>query len=295
MAASFVRSFVLLAVMASLSSITEAGLAASYLAAPVPVPVSAAYTIPTQGVLRTAYNQVVGRSYAPSFVPVASSLAYAAAPVVAPVVKAVPTVYAAPPQLVAGPVLKTVRPYALEAPLTYAAPTVVRAAVAPAPVFAPSVLSTRLAPLPAVGVAPALTPALAPAPAAPLPGVIDARSATPASPATPANVQRAFVEAFGSPEGIRLVGGAFEGAPTNVEIARAAPGGQGEAGQQGRSANPAPAPSTPENVGVQQQIPFNEYGLPVSAGASRYLNLSSRFMESFSRKLFYAPPGVSIG
>uniref|UniRef100_A0A182WLC7 Calphotin-like n=1 Tax=Anopheles minimus TaxID=112268 RepID=A0A182WLC7_9DIPT len=266
MAASFVRSFLLLAVTSSLSTMTEAGLAASYLAPSVAIPVAAAYTVPTQGVLRTAYNQVDGRSYAPSFVPVASSLAYAAAPVVAPVVRAVPTVYASPPQLVTGPVLKTVRPYAVEAPLTYAAPTVVRAAS----VFTPSVLSTRLVPLPTVGVAPALTPALAPAPAASLPGVIDARSVAPAAPASPTTVQRAFVTAFGSPEGIRLVGGAFEGASTNVEIARAAPGGQGDVGQQGRSANsaPAPVPATQENVAVQQQTPFNEYGLPVSAGAS---------------------------
>ncbi|XP_052898668.1 calphotin-like [Anopheles moucheti] len=276
MAVSFVRSFVLLAVMSICSTVTEAGLVgAPYLAAPVTVPVAAAYTIPSQGVLRTAYNQVVGRSYAPSFVPVASSLAYAAAPVVAPVVKAVPTVYAAPPQLVAGPVLKTVRP--VETPLTYAAPTVaafapaVRAVAAPASVFTPSVLSTRLAPLPAVGVAPALTPALASTPAASLPGVVDARSAAPAPSATPAaTAQRAFVTAFGSPAGIQLVGigSAFEGAPTNVEIARAAPGGQGEGTQPERSASPAASASgTPENFGVQQQIPFNEYGLPVPTGA----------------------------
>ncbi|XP_053666144.1 calphotin-like [Anopheles marshallii] len=275
MAVSFVRSFALLAMMSISCSVTTAGLiAAPYLAAPVTVPVAAAYTIPSQGVLRTAYNQVVGRSYAPSFVPVASSLAYAAAPVVAPVVKAVPTVFAAPPQLVAGPVLKTVRP--VETPLTYAAPAVaafapaVRAVAAPAPVFTPPVLSTRLAPLPAVGVALGLTPALASAPAASLPGVFDARSAAPAPSATPGStVQRAFVTAFGSPAGIQLVGvgSAFEGASTNVEIARAAPGGQGDGAQQERSASPAaPASGTPENFGVQQQTPFSEYGLPVPAG-----------------------------
>uniref|UniRef100_A0A182YEF5 Uncharacterized protein n=1 Tax=Anopheles stephensi TaxID=30069 RepID=A0A182YEF5_ANOST len=278
MAVSFVRSLFLLTVATTLSTVTEAGLASTYLAAPVAVPVAAAYTVPAQGVLRTAYSQVVGRSYAPSFVPVASSLAYAAAPVAAPVVKAVPTVYAAPPQLVAGPVLKTVRPYAVEAPLAYAAPAVaavapaVRAAAVPAPFFTPSVVSTRLAPLPAVGVAPALSPALASAPAPSLPGVIDARSAMPAPAAAPAPLQRSFVTAFGSQAGIRLVAGgsAFEGAPTNVEIARAAPGGQEEAVQQGRSANPAAAaqaPAAPENFGVQQQTPFNEYGLPVAAGA----------------------------
>ncbi|XP_050075320.1 cuticle protein 16.5-like [Anopheles maculipalpis] len=279
MAVMFVRALVLLTVACMLSGIAEAGLASTYLAAPVAVPVATAYTVPTQGVLRTAYNQVVGRSYAPSFVPVASSLAYAAAPLAAPVVKAVPTVYAAPPQLVAGPVLKTVRPYAVEAPLAYAAPAVaavapvVRAAAVPAPFFTPSVLSTRLAPLPAVGVAPAISPAIPSAPAPSLPGVIDARSATPVASAAPAPIQRSFVTAFGSQAGIRLVAGgaAFEGASTNVEIARAAPGGQDDAAQQGaRSANPAaaaaPAPATQENFGVQQQTPFNEYGLPVPAG-----------------------------
>uniref|UniRef100_A0A182SZ56 Calphotin-like n=1 Tax=Anopheles maculatus TaxID=74869 RepID=A0A182SZ56_9DIPT len=278
MAVSFVRSLFLLTVAITLSTVTEAGLASTYLAtAPVAVPLAAAYTVPTQGVLRTAYSQVVGRSYAPSFVPVASSLAYAAAPVAAPVVKAVPTVYAAPPQLVAGPVLKTVRPYAVEAPVTYAAPAVaavapaVRAAAVPAPFFTPSVLSTRLAPLPTVGVAPALSPAVPSAPAPALPGVFDARSApVPAASTVPAAAQRAFVTAFGSQAGIRLVAGgaAFEGASTNVEIARAAPGGQEDAAQQGRSANPAaaaPAPATPENFGVQQQTPFNEYGLPAGA------------------------------
>uniref|UniRef100_A0A182R4J1 Calphotin-like n=1 Tax=Anopheles funestus TaxID=62324 RepID=A0A182R4J1_ANOFN len=274
---SLLRSFILLAVTFMLSTITEAGLAAGpYLAAPLAVPVAATYNVPSQGVLRTAYSQLVGRSYAPSFVPVASSLAYAAtSPLLAPVVKAVPTVYAAPPQLVAGPVLKTVRPYAVETPLTYAAPAVAAvapvvrtAAAVPAPVFSPSVLSTRLAPLPAVGVAPALNPALASTPAASLPGVIDARTANPTPSGTPATIQQAFVTAFGSQEGIRLVGAvgsAFEGAPTNVEIARAAPDGQDDAAQQGRLANPAPA--TPENFGVQQQTPFNEYGLPVPAGA----------------------------
>nr|XP_049461335.1 calphotin-like [Anopheles coluzzii] len=327
-----------------LCSSTEAGHAASYLAAPVAAPLAysvAAPIVPAQGVLRTAYSQVVGRSYAPSFVPVSTSLAYAAAPVAAPVVKAVPTVYAAAPvaapvvkavptvyaaapvaapivkaavptayaaapvaapivkaavptvyaaapQLVAGPVLKTVRPYAVETPVAYAAPAfaapAIRAAV-PAPVFAPSVLSTRLAPaVPAVGVAPELAPAVgAPAPANSLPGVFDARAAAPASRAAADNFQRAFVTAFGSTEGIRLLGvaggQAFEGAPTNVEIARAAPGGQEGGAQQGRSSSPgtvptgrAASPNGPENFGVQQPqqqqpTPFNEYGLPVAAGA----------------------------
>ncbi|EAL39918.3 AGAP005786-PA [Anopheles gambiae str. PEST] len=337
-------SVVLLLLAAMLCSSTEAGHAASYLAAPVAAPLAysvAAPIVPAQGVLRTAYSQVVGRSYAPSFVPVSTSLAYAAAPVAAPVVKAVPTVYAAAPvaapvvkavptvyaaapvaapivkaavptayaaapvaapivkaavptvyaaapQLVAGPVLKTVRPYAVETPVAYAAPAfaapAVRAAV-PAPVFAPSVLSTRLAPaVPAVGVAPELAPAVgAPAPANSLPGVFDARAAAPASRAAADNFQRAFVTAFGSTEGIRLLGvaggQAFEGAPTNVEIARAAPGGQEGGAQQGRSSSPgtvptgrAASPNGPENFGVQQPqqqqpTPFNEYGLPVAAGA----------------------------
>uniref|UniRef100_A0A8W7P4V1 Calphotin-like n=1 Tax=Anopheles coluzzii TaxID=1518534 RepID=A0A8W7P4V1_ANOCL len=257
---------VVLLLVAMLCSSTEAGHAASYLAAPVAAPLAysvAAPIVPAQGVLRTAYSQVVGRSYAPSFVPVSTSLAYAAAPVAAPVVKAVPTVYAAAPvaapvvkavptvyaapvaapivkaavptayaaapvaapivkaavptvyaaapQLVAGPVLKTVRPYAVETPVAYAAPTfaapAVRAAV-PAPVFAPSVLSTRLAPaVPAVGVAPELAPAVgAPAPANSLPGVFDARAAAPATRTAADNFQRAFVTAFGSTEGIRLLG-----------------------------------------------------------------------------------------
>ncbi|XP_556443.4 calphotin [Anopheles gambiae] len=337
-------SVVLLLLAAMLCSSTEAGHAASYLAAPVAAPLAysvAAPIVPAQGVLRTAYSQVVGRSYAPSFVPVSTSLAYAAAPVAAPVVKAVPTVYAAAPvaapvvkavptvyaaapvaapivkaavptayaaapvaapivkaavptvyaaapQLVAGPVLKTVRPYAVETPVAYAAPAfaapAVRAAV-PAPVFAPSVLSTRLAPaVPAVGVAPELASAVgAPVPANSLPGVFDARAAAPASRAAADNFQRAFVTAFGSTEGIRLLGvaggQAFEGAPTNVEIARAAPGGQEGGAQQGRSSSPGTvptgrvaSPNGPENFGVQQPqqqqpTPFNEYGLPVAAGA----------------------------
>uniref|UniRef100_A0A182PW27 DUF4794 domain-containing protein n=1 Tax=Anopheles epiroticus TaxID=199890 RepID=A0A182PW27_9DIPT len=179
MALSFISSISLLLVASVLCSSTEAGLAASYLAAP---PVAAAYTVaapivPAQGVLRTAYSQVVGPDS--------------------------------------------------------------------------------------------------------LPGVFDARNA--AAPSAATTLQRAFVTAFGSPEGIRLVGvgagQAFEGAPTNVEIARAAPGGQMEgAAQQGRSAaTPATGrtvPSGPENFGVQQQqqpqqqpTPFNEYGLPVAAGA----------------------------
>ncbi|XP_053676775.1 nematocyst expressed protein 3-like [Anopheles nili] len=269
--------FVLVAVVVLFgSTAVEAGLGAPLVAAPLAAPVvtAAAYTLPTQGVLRTAYNQVVGRSYAPSFVPLATSLAYTAPapPVVAPVVRALPTVYAAAPQLVAGPVLKTVRTYAaplaVESPvaaLTYAAPAVapvVRAASVPVPAFAPSVYAARLAPaLPAVGVAPAQA----------TPGVIEARAA-PAPVPAPAPAQRAFVTAFGSPDGIQLVGGsnpAFEGpalagVPSNVDIARAAPGGQ--PGQPaGRSAAPAPVAPTPETFGVPQQTPFNEYGLPVSA------------------------------
>uniref|UniRef100_A0A182NJD0 Uncharacterized protein n=1 Tax=Anopheles dirus TaxID=7168 RepID=A0A182NJD0_9DIPT len=257
MAALFGRSLFVLA--CALVAGSEAGLAASYLAAPVAATYAAPIVPVAQGVLRSAYSQVVGRSYAPSFVPVATSLAYAAAPVV----KAVPTVYAAPQQLVVGPVQKTVRPYAVAAPLSYAAP-----AVAPAAVYAPSVLSTRLAPLqPAVGVAPALAPA-APA-ASPLPAVFDARAVA----AAPANVQRAFVTAFGSPQGIRLVGGAgtaYEGVATNVEVARAAPAGPDGVVAGGRSATPegAPAASTPETFGVPPQTPFTEYGLPAPGAAA---------------------------
>ncbi|XP_058123506.1 angiomotin-like [Anopheles ziemanni] len=284
MAASFGRTFLQVAVLVAgvLCTGTEAGFAAAPLvAAPVATTYLAAapapVVFPAQGVLRSAYSQVVGRSYAPSsFVPVATSLAYAAPPVVAPVVRAVPTAYVAP-QLVAGPVLKTVAaPSAVAvplaprfaAPLPVAAPApvapVVRTAAVPAaiaPAFAPSaVLASRVAPFPAP-----VAPAPAPAPAASLPGVIEARDAS--APAARTG-QTTFLTAFGSPEGIRL---GFEGtslagvASTSVESARAAPAPNPQNTASGRgAATPAQAASNQETFGVPQPAPFPEYGLPAS-------------------------------
>ncbi|KFB48567.1 AGAP005786-PA-like protein [Anopheles sinensis] len=286
MAASFGRTFLQVAVLVAgvLCTGTEAGFAASpLLAAPVATTYLAAapapVVFPAQGVLRSAYSQVVGRSYAPtSFVPVATSLAYAAPPVVAPVARAVPTAYVAP-QLVAGPVLKTVAapsPLAVPlaarfaAPLPVAAPApvapAVRAAAVPAaiaPAFAPSaVLASRVAPFPAP-VAPAAVPLGSSAPAASLLGVIEARDAS--APAGRTG-QTTFLTAFGSPEGIRI---GFEGtslagvASTSVESARSAPAPNPQNTASGRGATtPAQAGSNQETFGVPQPAPFPEYGLP---------------------------------
>ncbi|XP_050093997.1 translation initiation factor IF-2-like [Anopheles aquasalis] len=245
---------------------TEAGLLPA--AAPL-VPA----TFPQQLYARSAYSQVVGRSYAPSsFVPVASAgIAYAAAPA-----------------LVTGPVLKTLAParaVPVAPALSYAALPALGYAAAAAPVptaFAPAALARAYAPLPALPTLPALPALPAPIlPSAPLapglapvapsqPGVFDARNA-PNAPAT-RTTNPTIVSAFGSPAGIRLVGlpGVQTAVPnsqqnpqeeqTNVEIARGSP-----ANERSATGGPVGAASNQEAFGVpvpSQPSPFNEYGVP---------------------------------